>query len=131
MPPEKSAKNRRIIIIDDNHAIHEDFARILRGKDSRQNQLDDLETELFGSRPVQIGVEFELTSAFQGEEGVAKVRAALDEGRPFALAFVDMRMPPGIDGLETLERIWQLDSEIQAVICTAYSDYSWDELLGR
>jgi signal transduction histidine kinase/chemotaxis response regulator CheB len=131
MPSEQSAKNRRIIIIDDNHAIHEDFARILRGKDTRQNQLDDLEAELFGSRPVQTGVDFELTSAFQGEEGVSKVRAALDEGKPFALAFVDMRMPPGIDGLETLERIWQLDSEIQAVICTAYSDYSWDELLGR
>jgi two-component system sensor histidine kinase/response regulator len=128
---DQSEKNRRIIIIDDNHAIHEDFARILRGKDQQQNQLDDLEAELFGAKPTQAGVNFELASAFQGEEGVAKVRTALNEGKPFALAFVDMRMPPGIDGLETLERIWQLDSEIQAVICTAYSDYSWDELLGR
>jgi signal transduction histidine kinase/AmiR/NasT family two-component response regulator len=124
-------KNRRIIVIDDNHAIHDDFARILRGKDQQQNQLDDLEAELFGNKPTLAGVTFELASAFQGEEGVAKVRAALDAGKPFALAFVDMRMPPGIDGLETLERIWQIDPDIQAVICTAYSDYSWDELLGR
>ena len=131
MPPLPSAKNRRILIIDDNHAIHEDFARILRGKDQQQNQLDDLEAELFGAKPVKSGVNFDLSSAFQGEEGVSKVRDALDEGRPFALAFVDMHMPPGIDGLETLERIWQIDRDIQAVICTAYSDYSWDELLGR
>jgi two-component system sensor histidine kinase/response regulator len=131
MPSAPREKNRRIIIIDDNHAIHEDFARILRGKDQQQNQLDDLEAELFGNKPTPTGVTFDLASAFQGEEGVAKVRAALDAGKPFALAFVDMRMPPGIDGLETLERIWQIDPDIQAVICTAYSDYSWDELLGR
>lgn len=132
MPPAPSEKNRRIIIIDDNHAIHEDFARILRGKDQQQNKLDDLEAELFGNKPANThGIGFDLASAFQGEEGVAKVRDALAAGRPFALAFVDMRMPPGIDGLETLERIWQIDPDIQAVICTAYSDYSWDELLGR
>ncbi len=133
MQPAQSEKNRRILIIDDNHAIHEDFARILRGKDQQQNQLDDLEAELFGGgkSSTLIGTSFELTSAFQGEEGVAKVHEALKAGKPFALAFVDMRMPPGIDGLETLERIWQIDPDIQAVICTAYSDYSWDELLGR
>ncbi len=124
-------KNRRILIVDDNHAIHDDFARILRGKDAQQNQLDDLEAELFGGRRSSTEVSFELVSAFQGEDGVAQVRAALDADRPFALAFVDMRMPPGIDGLETLERIWQIDPDIQAVICTAYSDYSWDELLSR
>ena len=73
MPIAPSAKNRRILIIDDNHAIHEDFARILRGKDQQQNQLDDLEAELFGAKPAQSGVTFDLTSAFQGEEGVAKV----------------------------------------------------------
>jgi len=131
MPFPQSEKNRRILIVDDNHAIHEDFARILRGKDQQQNKLDDLEAELFGAKPTPVGVSFDLSSAFQGEEGVAKVRASLDEKKPFALAFVDMRMPPGIDGLETLERIWQIDPDIQAVICTAYSDYSWDELLGR
>jgi signal transduction histidine kinase/chemotaxis response regulator CheB len=126
-----SEKNRRIIIIDDNHAIHEDFARILRGKSEGKNQLDALETELFGAAPAPTNLSFELASAYQGEEGVAKVRAALESGRPFALAFVDMRMPPGIDGLETLERIWKIDPDLQAVICTAYSDYSWDELLAR
>jgi Signal transduction histidine kinase len=131
MPSATREKNRRILIVDDNHAIHEDFARILRGKDAQQNQLDDLEAELFGARRPSANVSFELVSAFQGEDGVAQVRAALEAGQPFALAFVDMRMPPGIDGLETLERIWQIDPDIQAVICTAYSDYSWDELLSR
>ena len=131
MPPPPSDKNRRILIIDDNHAIHEDFVRILRGKDEAQTGLDDLEAELFGTKPVAAGVTFELVSAYQGEEGVAQVEAALKAGKPFALAFVDMRMPPGIDGVETLSKIWAIDPDLQAVICTAYSDYSWDEVLAR
>ena len=131
MPPPLSEKNRRILIIDDNHAIHEDFVRILRGKDQLQTGLDDLEAELFGTKPVAAGVNFELVSAFQGEEGVTQVDSALKAGKPFAVAFVDMRMPPGIDGVETLTKIWAKDPDLQAVICTAYSDYSWDEVLAR
>ncbi|MBH0202209.1 MAG: hypothetical protein HP496_07935, partial [Nitrospira sp.] len=51
--------------------------------------------------------------------------------RPYAVAFVDMRMPPGWDGLETIERMWEVDPEIQAVICTAYTDHSWDDIIRR
>src|SRR5206468_403202 len=43
-------------------------------------------------------------------------------------AFVDMRMPPGWDGVETIQRIWRIAPDLQMVICTAYSDYSWDEI---
>ena len=56
------------------------------------------------------------------------VKKALEEGRPYAMAFVDIRMPPGWDGVETTLKIWEIDSEIQIVICTAYSDYSWEEM---
>ena len=52
-------------------------------------------------------------------------------GRNFELAFVDVRMPPGIDGVETLHRIWEIDPDLQAVICTAFSDYAWDEVIPR
>jgi two-component system, sensor histidine kinase and response regulator len=127
-----SEKNRRILIIDDNHAIHDDFAKILRPADAALDGLADLEAELFGGRAKAVPeVSFTLESAFQGEEGIAKVREAFESGKPYALAFVDVRMPPGIDGVETLERIWKIDPGLQAVICTAYSDYSWDEMLGR
>ena len=75
--------------------------------------------------------KFTIDSAQQGQEGLALVRKAVQTGRPYALAFVDARMPPGWDGIETTERIWQICSDLQVVICTAYSDYSWDEVVER
>lgn len=133
MPAPSTEKNRRILIIDDNHAIHEDFAKILRARDGAQQGLDALESELFGekSSPKFTAEDYELDSAFQGVDGIQKVKQAIAAERPYALAFVDVRMPPGIDGVETLEQIWKLDPDLQAVICTAYSDYSWEEMMGR
>jgi two-component system NtrC family sensor kinase len=76
-------------------------------------------------------LDFELVSAFQGKDGYDMVVEARAAGRPFAMAFVDMRMPPGWDGLETLENIWRVDPDIQIVICSAYSDHSWSDLRAR
>src|SRR6185369_6863778 len=86
---------------------------------------DDAPPAPAGSAP------FELDSAYQGQEGLAKVEAALQAGRPYAMAFVDMRMPPGWDGVETIEQLWRADPRLQVVICTAYSDSSWEEVLRR
>ncbi|MFT3781384.1 MAG: response regulator [Nibricoccus sp.] len=127
-------KNRRILVIDDNHAIHEDFVRILRPRDDSKKGLDALEKELFGavSRAPFVDENFyQLDSAYQGLEGIEKVSRAIEAQRPYAMAFVDVRMPPGIDGIETLERIWKIDPDMQAVLCTAYSDYSWEEVIKR
>jgi PAS domain S-box-containing protein len=85
---------------------------------------------LFGAAPIET-VQFELDSAYQGQEGLEKVRQALAEGRPYAVAFVDIRMPPGWDGVETIARIWEADPLLQAVVCTAYSDYSWRDIHKR
>ena len=76
-------------------------------------------------------IHFEISSAYQGEEGIAYVHRAASEGTPFALAFMDVRIPPGLDGIESLVRIWQEDPALQAVICSAYSDYSWAALIER
>jgi len=59
------------------------------------------------------------------------VEQAANEGRPYALAFVDVRMPPGWDGIETVAHIWQKFPELPVVICTAYSDYSWSEMISK
>ena len=124
--------NRRILVIDDNRAIHADFRKILGGRQEQDANLAQATEELFGAdagsgeRP-----EFELTSAFQGQEGLAAAKQAVDSGRPFALAFVDVRMPPGWDGIETTARLLETDPDLQIVICTAYSDYSWDEMTRR
>ncbi len=128
-------ENRRILIIDDNPAIHGDFNKILGRNSKNVSALDDAEASLFGdpAAPAAVdvpGLVFEMDSAHQGKEGLALVEKALAEGRPYAMAFVDVRMPPGWDGIETIHRIWQIDKDIQIVICTAYSDYSWEEMTG-
>jgi PAS domain S-box-containing protein len=125
-------KNRRLLIIDDNQAIHADFKKILAGTGNELAELALAEAELFGAGEARVEAEaFELTSAFQGQEGLAAVKKAREDGRPFALAFVDVRMPPGWDGIETTSRIWEIDPDLQIVICTAYSDYSWDQMTKR
>ena len=121
----------RILIIDDNAAIHDDFRKILAGQTAVM-RLGDVEKALFGNPASRTErVAFRIDSAFQGREALQLVQKAMEENDPYALAFVDVRMPPGWDGVETLEHIWQCCPELQAVICTAYSDYSWDDIARR
>ena len=122
--------NRRILLIDDMPSIHEDFRKILAPA-MGENELDDVEAYLFGESSTPVAAGFELDSACQGQEGVALAEAAVQAGRPYAMAFVDMRMPPGWDGVETIERLWRVDPRLQVVICTAYSDHSWEDVLAR
>jgi PAS domain S-box-containing protein len=125
-------KNRRILVVDDNQAIHDDFRKILSPGTVASAALDMAEAQLFG-RPANAvqKIQCEIDSAYQGAEGVALVKRALAAGRPYAMAFVDIRMPPGMDGVETTRKIWTVDPEIQIVICTAYADYSWDEMFEK
>jgi signal transduction histidine kinase len=124
-------QNRRILLIDDTPSIHEDFRKILAPPKPAVADLRKLETSLFGQavQPERNG--FELASAFNGRDGVDKVAAALQSGQPYAMAFVDMRMPPGWDGVETIERLWRIDPHVQIVICTAYSDHPWESVMAR
>jgi len=118
----------RILIVDDNPAIHEDFRKVLGRPESAD--LDAAEDKLFGGTRVVAG-DYELDFASQGQDALVKVCAAIAEERPYSLAFIDMRMPPGWDGVETIRHIWKNDREIQIVICTAFSDYSWQDILDR
>jgi signal transduction histidine kinase/AmiR/NasT family two-component response regulator len=121
-------KNLRILIIDDNRSIHSDFRKIL-ADDRTSDKARAMETVMFGEAlDTRQTIRFEVDSAYQGKDGFEMVQRALTEGRPYAMAFMDVRMPPGWDGVETAARIWEVDPEIQIVICTAYSDYSWDQM---
>jgi two-component system cell cycle sensor histidine kinase/response regulator CckA len=122
--------NHRILVVDDNPAIHDDFRKILCHSQNASPALDEAEAALFGQLTFAAHpVSFEIDSAFQGSEGLGKVERALQDGKPYALAFVDVRMPPGWDGVETISRLWKSYPALQVVICTAYSDYSWDEIM--
>ncbi len=129
----QTTKNRRVLVIDDNPAIHDDVRRILIPSKTSP-ELDEAEARLFGTPAPTAesdALVYTVDSALQGEEGYRKVRDGLARGEQYAAAFVDMRMPPGWDGVETIERIWQLDPSLQIVICTAYSDASWTEIVKR
>jgi CheY-like chemotaxis protein len=124
--------NHRLLVIDDNAAIHEDFRKILLTEAHLPNDLAEDEAALFGQTTVKFQPPiFEIDSAYQGQEGLELVEKSLWEERPYALAFIDVRMPPGWDGVETTSRIWERYPDLQVVICTAYSDYSWEDMLRK
>jgi signal transduction histidine kinase len=96
--------------------------------------LDDLERLALGATLPSPALDmpvYQIESAYQGAEALARVQSAVSADQHYALAFVDMRMPPGWDGLQTIEKLWSVDPGLQVVICSAYSDYDWDEVLGR
>jgi signal transduction histidine kinase len=124
-------ENRRILLVDDMPTIHDDFRKILVPREPARSALDAAKAALFGDEPKTASPRFELDSAYQGEEGLAKVVDSVRADRPYAMAFVDMRMPPGWDGVTTIEHLWRADPRLQVVICTAYSDTSWEEVLTR
>ena len=129
---------RRILVIDDQSQIHETFARLFRDNRKNSHDLDDFEARFLDeaqptahptpkaspSAPV-----FALTHAYSGEEGIHEAKKSIESGARYSVAFVDMRMPKGMDGLETIKRLWKIDSDIQVVICTAYSDHTWDDIV--
>ena len=124
----------RILVIDDNGAIHEDFRKVLTVDPRNRSQTDFRAAEaiLFGEQPQNTDrPSFEVDFAHQGRDGVAMARQALIAGRPYCMAFVDMRMPPGWDGLETIEQLWAADARVQVVICSAHSDYDWIDVVRR
>ncbi|KAA6180965.1 putative bifunctional diguanylate cyclase/phosphodiesterase [Pseudomonas veronii] len=130
MSPDSGRANRRILIVDDSASIHEDFRKILCADPNGEPSMDSLEETLFGTAPV-LRQAFELDSAYQGQEALALVNQALAAHAPYAMVFIDMRMPPGWDGLQTIEQLWNVDPHLQIALCTAYSDYSFEAIEAR
>jgi two-component system, sensor histidine kinase and response regulator len=132
MPSHQENCTRRILVVDDNRAIHEDFRKIFNSNVQNDTALLDAEAALFGDAPVEVArAAVQIDSAYQGLEGLEMVCRARASNLPYMVAFVDVRMPPGIDGIETTSRIWEQDPDLQIVICTAYSDHSWQNVLDK
>jgi putative two-component system response regulator len=137
MQIQNENKNRRILIVDDKQSIHDDFRRILC--DNSQNaQLDIARAAVFGDSQNQTPkqtceylFDFQVDCAFDGHEGLEKIVEGARLGKPYALAFVDMRMGSNWDGLQTIEKLWKVQPSLQVVICSAYSDYSWSEIASK
>lgn len=118
--------NNRILVVDDDPLVIQAYLESLSSNTFDLSDYDFLNTVEF----VEKGsvMEFEISTANQGEEAVQLVRASVVQGNPYAVAFIDVRMPPGMDGLETAKQMRQLDDNIFIIFITAYSDHSIDEM---
>ncbi len=123
----------RILIVDDEPAMHESYRQCFRAGQgaSDRSTLGAMAAELFGddeasapSDPADDLPDFDCAHFSQGLDAVEAVRASIEAGDRFAVAFIDVRMPPGIDGKETAARIRALDPNVNLVIVTGYSDFS-------
>lgn len=128
----------RILVVDDNADMLDAYQKILSPQGSdRSQRLSALESALFdvepsaAPEPRQEGRRFVLDLVSDGKTALARVVAAREENRPFAMAFMDVRMPGGWDGIETARQVWRVDPDIHVVLCTAYSDYSWEQMLAQ
>src|ERR1043166_6321179 len=108
MQPEIINPNRRILVIDDNRAIHDDFRKILSPRAADVAGLAEVEAALFGEKNESAPTcEFQIDSAYQGQEGLTRVRQAVEQGQPYAMAFVDVRIDSAYQGQEGLTRVRQ------------------------
>lgn len=119
----------RVLIVDDEAAMHDSYRRSFAPV-TADGKLSAMAAELFDDAPVESDdtPQFECVHHMQGLDAVAEVERALATGSPFPVAFIDVRMPPGIDGKETARRIRALDPEINICIVTGYSDFSPAEI---
>jgi diguanylate cyclase (GGDEF)-like protein len=128
---QQPEKNRRILIVDDMASIHDDVRAILTYSTSN-DILSNLEHAVLGTSSSQsAAISYEIDSAYQGQDGLKLVESAVEEHRPYALAIVDVRMPPGWDGIQTIEHLRVIDSHLQIAICSAFSDYSWQSIFDK
>ena len=122
----------RVLVIDENPDIHEEFRQILAADDSQAGQWAGMEAESPAApAPGLVLPRFDLDCARQGAEGLEQVTRAAAEGRPYALAFVDVRTPPGWDSIETIRHLWKADPALEVVLCTASSEYSLQDIARR
>ena len=113
--------NRRILVIDDDPEIREIYQKIIAPAESTPGKSGDQVSKLL-SLDDHEKQNFILEIASQGQEGFNLVRKGLTEDKPFALAFIDVRIPPGWGGISTAAKIREIDSNIEIVIVTAFSD---------
>ncbi len=122
----------RLLIIDDDPRLHDDYRRCLGPPTTQGEGLRARREALFGPEPSALGVtdvRFELVHALSGASGLTHLRESVAADDPFSVAFVDMRMPPGWNGVETIRELWSTDPDLQMVVCTAYSDFTWDAVI--
>ena len=124
----KDPENLLVLIVDDQKEIHDDFEEMLRPSIAKSSA-DDLAAAFLHEENKSFLPEFELLHATSGEEACRAIEAGKESNRPIAVAYIDIRMPPGIDGIETIRRVRTIDRDVEIVIMTAYTDKSLPEIV--
>ncbi len=124
----------RVLVADDDERVLECYREAF-GDEEQTNQmkaLDALAVELFDtSRDIKVQPKFDIVACSQGEDAIKVAEAAAEEGKPFDVVILDVRMPPGIDGVEAGSRIRRLDPDVEIVFVTGFSDVPFAELQKR
>ena len=128
---QKKELNRRILLVDDEPKILEELQMVLAPSETTCKEITELESRLFGTAPKSTPKAYEVHCCRQGDEAVERIEQALHSGTPFAVVFLDIRMPPGPDGVWTAEQIRKIDPNVQIVIMTDYSDFDIAEIAHR
>ena len=119
----------RVLVVDDNEMIYEDFNKVLVSSSENSVQLDQLILNLFGESKTNLSnIKYKVDFAINGQLGLDLVKKALNENNPYLMSFIDMRMPNGWSGLKTIQEIWKVQPNLNIVLCTAHSDISWDDI---
>jgi two-component system NtrC family sensor kinase len=129
-------ENRRILIVDDQDDLRKQLSRLLTQFDSKSetSSLIQKMRRITGSKEAAATkdpIKYEIAAVSQGKKAYEMVKDSFSRSEPYALMFLDMRMPPGWNGLETAQRIRSIDKEIQIVVMTAYADYEQHEIAER
>lgn len=123
-------ENRRILVIDDDEGIRETYLNIFTPEE--ESEVLSMGSRLFGeetpSEQKSVQTVFDLSLSDNGSEGIEKATKALQSEQPFAVAFIDMKMP-GLNGAQTAQKIWEIDPNIKIVIVTAYSEYTPEDII--
>ncbi len=130
----KTDWNNRILVVDDQQEIHDDLEDMLTFNSMQAAESHKAETDafvdLFLDEPQKSYLpDFEILHAMGGEQACEIVKASKASNRPIAVGFIDVRMPPGIDGIEAIHQIRQVDKNIEIVIMTAYTDRPLPEMI--
>ncbi|MBD3184308.1 response regulator [Candidatus Poribacteria bacterium] len=124
----KEGWKNRILIVDDQEDIHEVFEQILKPT-LRKSSTDDL-AKAFGSEIEEDFLpEFQILHAHSGNEAYSIIEKSIQNKNPIALAYIDIRMPPGWDGIQTTRKIREIDRNIEIVLMTAHSDKTLSEII--
>ena len=135
----REAANTSVLVIDDEEMVRDNIEEILLPrKNSAESESVDQAASILFDTPVQSLLtprtsnipNFSVHKASNGMEGLELVKKSVKEGRPYAVIFLDMRMP-GWDGMETAEQIRKYDSKAEIIFVTAFSDRSIDDIIAR